>query len=254
MGDDEENVVGRVTVADDMSQWANSREYGGDINILLAKMFDIMRSRGEILILTTPKETKIDKSIRENIHIYLVAPDKEEQGLFLPGDPTFDERGHIKDVRYYKFEGQYLFGSPGSIWERVRIVLNSVRFPFNGMRDMNNKAREAYKERYNREPRKGRDFYGRPLPVDPFLRMYELKKKREFGEAIKEGKKLIEEKERDRRIKEKRKKVEEARLDEEIKRLEEGKTEEGDVVDLHHAGNSTRDMAELLFGSREDKF
>lgn len=213
MGEEEENVVGRVTVADDMSQWANSREYGGDINILLAKMFDIFRSRGEIIILTTPKETKIDKSIRENIHIYLVAPDKEQQGLFLPGNPLFDEKGKIKDIKYYKFEGEEVFGSEGAKWEDLTLSLDSVRFPFLGMREMNERAMETYEKRYKRPPQKGRDFYGRPWPVDPFLRSYELKKKREFGEAIKEGKKLME-------LTRKKKELERLKIDEQMADLE----------------------------------
>lgn len=179
------NVVGRVTVADDMSQWANSRQYGGDINITLAKLFDTFRSRGEIIIITTPRETKIDKSIRENIHFYLVSPGKNSQGVFEPGDPTFDDKGKLESVNFYHFPGP-------ENWDPIDLILDTVKFPFDGMHEMTEDEKKACEVPDNVLARmKGRDCNGVPWPNDPLLREYELKKKRIFGEAAKEGKLMI---------------------------------------------------------------
>lgn len=210
-----ESTVGRVTVADDLSKWANSREYGGDLNILLAKMFDIFRSRGEILILTAPKETKIDKSIRENIHIYLLAPDKQDAGVFEPANPTWNDRGTIDQLNYYKFEGEPYtpveWGNTGKITLRVE----SVRFPFSGMHKL---SEEEVKECGVpiEKLKKGRDCKGVPYPEDPFLREYELKKARVFSDYLEEGARIIEEAKIDKRIKEKSRRVREMELDKKL--------------------------------------
>jgi hypothetical protein len=207
-----ESTVGRVTVADDLSKWANSREYGGDLNILLAKMFDIFRSRGEILILTAPKETKIDKSIRENIHIYLLAPDKQDAGIFEPADPVWNDRGTIDKLNYYRFNGkQYTpveWGNAGEITLRVE----SVRFPFSGMHQMSENEIEECGTTSER-PKKGRDCKGIPYPEDPFLREYELKKAKVFSTYLEEGARILDDAEIDKRLKEKSRRVREMELD-----------------------------------------
>ena len=207
-----ESTVGRVTVADDLSKWANSREYSGDLNILLSKMFDIFRSRGEILILTAPKETKIDKSIRENIHIYLKSPDKQDAGVFEPGDPEWNDRGTIGALHYYKFsDKQYVPVEWGNVGE-ITLKVVSVRFPFGGMHKMSEK--EIQECGVPREKLKnGRDCKGVPYPEDPFLREYELKKARVFNDYLEEGARILDDAKTDKRLREKSRRVREMELD-----------------------------------------
>lgn len=113
---------GRAVIPDDMSRWANSRNYGDQNNIIIGEMYDGFRFKNEIHFITTPKDTRIDKAVREHIMMVLEAPSADTQGIFMPFIPTFDDSGKIVERLYLHFPGP-------KNWDQMDCILDSVQFP-----------------------------------------------------------------------------------------------------------------------------
>ena len=122
-----EETKGRAVAEDDMSRWNNARTYGSDDNIITAEMFDTFRFKNEFHGITTPRDSRIDKAVREHIQLVFVSPDNESQGVFQVGVPTWGDDGKMKEISYLRFQEPGTFFAEGEcdpfVW-----ILDTVRF------------------------------------------------------------------------------------------------------------------------------
>jgi rubrerythrin len=122
-----EETRGRGVMEDDMSRWSNSRTYGSDDNIITAEMFDTFRFKNEFHGITTPRDSRIDKAVREHIHLVFLSPDNESQGIFQVGVPEWGDDGKMKSVSFLKFSEPGVFFQPGEC-DPFEWVLDTIRF------------------------------------------------------------------------------------------------------------------------------
>jgi rubrerythrin len=118
---------GRGVMDDDMSRWANSRTYGSDDNIITAEMFDTFRFKNEYHGITTPRDSRIDKAVREHIHLVFLSPDNESQGIFQVGVPEWGDDGKMKSVGFLKFQEPGVFFAQGEC-DPFEWVLDTILF------------------------------------------------------------------------------------------------------------------------------
>lgn len=161
-----EETKGRAVMEDDMSRWNNARTYGSDDNIITAEMFDTFRFKNEYHGITTPRDSRIDKAVREHIQLVFTSPDNDSQGIFEVGIPEWGDDGKMKKITYLRFEEPGTFFSEGEcdpfVW-----ILDSIQFD-NPL-----------------------DFPDTD-PVKQIVLEYLEKKKEMFWEADQQGRKLVE--------------------------------------------------------------
>lgn len=169
-----QRTAGRAIVNEEMTLWANSREFSDPVNILLGKDYDSYRYKGQVVIGTGPKVKKIDLAVKGNFHIVISMVGKKAPGLAMPSFARFDDKTGELIKTFIKVPLSDILRAYGADGiqggEDILVSIDTVKFPDPEFvitkEDEDGNAR--------RQQDWTRDLNGVFNPRDELLRAYEL--------------------------------------------------------------------------------